>query len=76
LCIYANAFVAGKQEDSLILPEHPEGLLATLNGVKNTMFSDSFSSKKEKFSHFTMAIVYASFPIGRYYMNMQIEYDR
>ncbi len=45
MCIYANAFVAGKDKESLILPPPPEGLLASDDGAINELFEETFTSK-------------------------------
>ncbi|MFW9789446.1 MAG: hypothetical protein ACFFE2_16840 [Candidatus Thorarchaeota archaeon] len=42
MCIYANAFVAGKNRGSLMLPENPPGLKATLDGEMQPKFIDKF----------------------------------
>jgi len=43
LCIYANAFVAGRDKDNLVIPKNPEGLQATLDGELQPKFADEFN---------------------------------
>ncbi|TFH04513.1 MAG: hypothetical protein E4H14_14570 [Candidatus Thorarchaeota archaeon] len=45
MCFYANAFVAGKTKESIVLPDGPDGLLVTIEGEINTAFSNAFKSK-------------------------------
>ena len=42
MCIYANAFVAGKNQDSVILPQTPEGLQVTFDGEIHSIISEKF----------------------------------
>lgn len=52
MCIYANAFVAGKDKQSLILPPNPEGLFATDDCVINELFEEAFTPKDGVFLTF------------------------
>ena len=44
MCFYANAFVAGKTKESIVLPD---GFIVTVEGEINTAFSNSFNTKFE-----------------------------
>jgi hypothetical protein len=52
LCIYANAFVAGRNNDSLVLPKSPEGLRVTLEGVFQSKFVKEFNDDEGVFLGF------------------------
>jgi len=40
-----NAFVAGKNSESLTLPPNPEGLFVSTDGAVNKLFEDTFTSR-------------------------------
>ncbi|MHA2234200.1 MAG: hypothetical protein ACXABH_02570 [Candidatus Thorarchaeota archaeon] len=42
MCFYANAFIAGKDQDSIVLPKNPEGLQVTFDGELQPSFSQKF----------------------------------
>ncbi len=49
MCIYANAFVAGKNQESLIMPNAPEGLQVTFDGEIQSSFFDKFGNTQGVF---------------------------
>ncbi|MHA1961994.1 MAG: hypothetical protein ACW99U_17445 [Candidatus Thorarchaeota archaeon] len=52
MCLFANAFVEGKEFESLIIPEGPEGLFAGPKGEVHKDFSKQFSDREGVFLTF------------------------
>jgi len=44
LCFYANAFVAGKNQDTIVMPKTPEGLQVTFDGEVHPSLSERFKN--------------------------------
>ncbi|MHA2312289.1 MAG: hypothetical protein ACXADF_12440 [Candidatus Thorarchaeota archaeon] len=45
MCFYANAFVRGKKEDSIVIPVGPPDLIASLDGTIQRNFSNRFQNE-------------------------------
>lgn len=42
MCFYANVFIAGKKQDSIVMPKIPDGLQMTFVGELHSSFSQKF----------------------------------